>query len=61
MSDTKNRIHEKMSTQMKKNLSFDEPLITNYFINVIYLYLLDLLDFFYGFYFFFRGVGVNWA
>ena len=45
MSDTKNRIHEKMSTQMKKNLSFDEPLITNYFINVIYLYLLDLLDF----------------
>ena len=61
-----NRIHEEpvrsgLSTCLhkQKKHSFDKLLTTNYFFNVIYLYLVPLLDFFYDFYF--LGVGVNTA
>ena len=45
---TVNGIHEKAlknCLRRSKNLSFDELLTMNYFFNVIYLYLLALLDF----------------
>ena len=46
-----------ISTQIKKNLSLDELLTTNYFFLLYILYEVALLDFFYDF--LFLGFGVN--
>ena len=60
-----NRNHKKVvrsdfSTQMKK-LSFGKIVTTSYFFNVICSYLVDLLDYFCGFYFFLSVILIKYS